>query len=133
MVAKLDGVNVVDGKVLNLKLYKAGTSHRLVITSTDNAYNTSTKVVSFRVKTTIAAMKTVVTWLYNRGDITSATVYQGLIDKLNLAASASTSAMKANYLNLFIRQVTAQTGISIPAARADLLIADVQWLINTLP
>ena len=133
VVSRLDGANVLTGKVIPLMLYKAGSTHTLTITATDNAYNVSTSTVTFKVRTTITAMRTVVTYLYRHGKITSTSVYNDLMNKLAQAAASPTNAMKRNWLSMFKQQVTLQSGISIPADTVNLLNADIVWLINTLP
>jgi methylaspartate ammonia-lyase len=130
VVATLDGKTVANGDVINLNLFAAGTTHNFTVTATDKAYNQSTQTVTFTIETSIASMKTVVTNMYNSGMIKSKDVYQGLMDKLNAAAKAKDTTTRNNILNAFINMVNAQTGKAITLDAANLLIADVQWLMK---
>ncbi|MBI5933252.1 MAG: 5'-nucleotidase C-terminal domain-containing protein [Chloroflexi bacterium] len=132
MESKLDDVDVANGDVVKLYMVPAGSSHTFTITMMDKAYNPSSATVTFTVKTSIVAMKSVLTSLYNDGKITSANVYQGLMDKLNAAMKAKDGASKLHQLRAFINQVNAQSGKSIAPDAANLLIEDIQWLINAL-
>ena len=129
VTAKLDGVVVTNGQVIDLYTYLPGSTHTLEVTAMDKAYNTSTASVTFTVETTIKSMMSVVTSLYEDGAITSTDVYNGLMDKLQAAAKAKKANSALNLLNAFLNQVNAQKGKSITPEAADLLIADIQWLI----
>jgi 2',3'-cyclic-nucleotide 2'-phosphodiesterase/3'-nucleotidase len=129
VTAFLDGVPVTNGQVIKLYLFAAGTTHTLEVTAMDKAYNTSSASVTFTVETTVESMMSVVTSLYEDGEISSANVYYGLMDKLQAAAKNKKSSAAINLLNAFINQVNAQYGKAITPEAADLLIADIQWLI----
>ena len=129
VTATLDGVSVTNGQVIDLYTYLPGSTHTLEVTATDKAYNTSSASVTFTVETTIQSMMSVVTSLYEDGAISSADVYKGLMDKLQAAAKAKKVNTAINLLNAFLQQVNAQKGKSITPEAANLLIADIQWLI----
>ncbi len=132
VTAMLDGAPVTNGQVVELYGYLPDSTHTLVVTATDKAYNTSSASVTFTVETSIQSMMSVVTSLYEDGSISSADVYHGLMDKLQAAAKAKKVNTAINILNAFLQQVNAQKGKSITSEAADLLIADIQWLIARL-
>ena len=132
VTATLDGASVTNGQVIDLYSYLPGTTHTLVVTAMDKAYNTSSASVTFTVETTIQSMMSVVTSLYEDGAISSTDVYNGLMDKLQAAAKAKKANTAINVLNAFLQQVNAQKGKSITPEAADLLITDIQWLIAHL-
>jgi 2',3'-cyclic-nucleotide 2'-phosphodiesterase/3'-nucleotidase len=131
--AKLDGVAATNGQAVKLYLIPAGTTHTLNIAAMDKAYNPSNTSVTFTVNTSIQSMMTVVTNLYADGKIISKDVYQSLTEKLNAAAKAKTRDAKIKQLNNFMSYVKTQSGKKISKDAANLLIADVQWLIKNLP
>jgi hypothetical protein len=127
--ATLDGVAVTNGQVIKLYLYVPGTTHTLDVTAMDKAYNSASASVTFTVETSIQSLMSVVTSLYNDGKITSATVYKGLMDKLQAAVKSKSPATTVNLLKAFISQVKAQSGKAITPDAAQLLIANAQWLL----
>jgi hypothetical protein len=130
VTATLDGMPVMNGDVINLNLFVAGTTHTFAVTAMDKAYNTSNQAVSFTVETSIQSMKTVVTNMYNSKLIKSADVYKGLMDKLNAAGKAKDVKTRNNNLIAFVNLVKAQSGKGITTDAANILIADAQWLLQ---
>ena len=133
VTATLDGASVTNGQVIDLYTYLPGSTHTLVVTATDKAYNTSSESVTFTVGTSVQSMMSVLTSLYNDGEVSSADVYNGLMDKLQSAAKAKKATTAINVLNAFINQVNAQKGKAITPEAADLLIANAEWAIAHMP
>ena len=129
VTAELDGVEVTNGQVIDLHIYLTGSTHTLEVTATDKAYNVASTSVTFTVETTVESMMSVLTSLYEDSEISSADVYYGLMDKLQAAAKAKEPGTAVNMLNAFVNQINAQNGKAITPEAANLLIADIQWLI----
>jgi hypothetical protein len=132
VVATLDGTTAINGQVVKLYLYPAGSSHTFAVAAMDKAYNTSSASVTFTVNATVTSMKTVLGKLYSDGGITSADVYQGLLDKLTASEKSKKLDTTTNILNAFINQVEAQRGKAITSEAADLLLADVRYVLANL-
>ncbi len=129
--ATLDGVSVTNGQVISLYTFLPG-EHTFVVTAMDKAYNESSLSVTFNVNVSVESMMSVVTSLYNEGKIDSPEVYEGLMDKLQAAADNENLNAISNVLEAFINEVEAQSGKHITEEAANLLIADIQWLLAHL-
>jgi hypothetical protein len=73
---------------------------------------------------------------YSSGAISNATVYAGLLQKLNDALAARNAGKCGNAANIysaFINQVMGQIGKGVTATAGNILIADAQYLIAHCP
>jgi hypothetical protein len=134
VTAKLDGVAVVDGQVIDLLTLALG-EHAFIVKATDRAWNESTASVRFTVTASVASLKTLVTRFYAEGKITKAGTKTSLMAKLNAAekyVTAGQNASAISTLKAFINEVKAQTGKSITPVAAAILIAEAQWVIASL-
>ena len=132
--AELDGVPVVDGQVIDLLTLTLG-EHTFTVTAVDMAWNEATKSVTFTVRATATSLKALVNELYASGDITRAGIRTSLLAKLSSAQKlimVGRDSAAINKLSAFIAQVRAQSGKTISPAAAALLIADADWLIDSL-
>jgi hypothetical protein len=129
--ATLDGVPVTNGQAINLYNFLPG-EHTLAVTAMDKAYNESSLSVTFNVNVSVESMMSVVTSLHNEGKIDNAGIYDSLIAKLEAAAKNKNINAASNVLEAFINEVQAQSGQHITEEAANLLVADVQWLLAHL-
>jgi hypothetical protein len=134
VTATLDGAPVVSGQTIDLLTLSLG-SHLLKVDAVDKADNASVAQVPFSVVATTGSLKALVDRYYAEGKINKSSVHDSLIAQLS-AAEASIAAGKnktaVNQLGAFINLVKAQTGKSIDAGAAAILIADAQYVIGTL-
>jgi hypothetical protein len=131
--AKLDGVAITSGAAFNTETLTAG-PHSIVITATDVLGNTSMTTITIQVHATVAGLTTAVTDGVTRAQITSAAATQ-----LNSYLSSAQAALTANnhtsaktYLASFVTYAQAQSGTTINAAYAALLVAWANDLIARL-
>jgi len=138
--ADLDGTAVTNGQVIDLFTLALG-EHTLTVYAMDNAYNTSSKSVTFSVTANMQSLIDSVNRFYQEGKIDPSGIHNSLLAKLNAAqASLDKGDVKAalNNLRAFINEVEGQLGKSmqrskhIDAAAARLLIADALWVIAHL-
>ena len=125
---------VVDGQVIDLLTLTLG-EHTFTVTAVDMAWNEATKSVTFTVRATATSLKALVNELYASGDITRAGIRTSLLAKLSSAQKlimVGRDSAAINKLSAFIAQVRAQSGKTISPAAAALLIADADWLIDSL-
>jgi 5'-nucleotidase / UDP-sugar diphosphatase len=132
--ATLDGAPVANGQVVDLLTLSLG-SHVLKVDAVDKADNASAAQVTFSIVATTGSLKALVDRYYAEGKINKSSTHDSLIAQLS-AAEASIAAGKSkpavNQLEAFINLVKAQTGKSIDADPAAILIADAQFVINQL-
>lgn len=134
LTATLDGAPVADGDAFDLYGLAAG-AHSLVVSAVDWYGNSDVETVAFTVTVTATDLDDVVRYLYDEGLITKAGVRDALLAKLAQAESALAAGktkVAEKTLEAFIGQVNAQTGKSIDAAAAALLIADAKAVIASL-
>jgi hypothetical protein len=132
--ADLDGVAVISGQVVDLHTLALG-SHTLTVYAIDKAYNQSSLSVTFNVDATIQRMMSSMYKFYGEGKFTKVAIYKNLYNKLSLAQAAlnkGQNKLVINHLNAFINEVQAQTGKSIDATAATVLITDAQYVIGKL-
>ncbi len=85
---------------------------------------------------TIQSVMEAINLYYADGSISSAGVYNSLLQKLNAAQAAwdkGQAHVVANVLNAFMNEVQAQTGKHIKMDAASMLIANAQVVIDTMP
>jgi hypothetical protein len=92
--------------------------HTLSASATDVAGNTGSGSTSFDVIVTFDSLANLVDRFSTSDDVTA-----GLTDKLAAAATAKNPKTRANQLNAFESQVSAQTGKALTAEQAALLIS----------
>lgn len=110
--------------------------HTFMINAADNVNNKSSASVSFTIIVTAQSIIDDVNQFYSSGAINNATVYSGLIQKLNdalAARKAGKCGTAANIYSAFINQVMGQIGKSITSTAGNILIADAQYLIAHCP
>ena len=110
--------------------------HKFKINASDNVNNQSSVSVTFNIIVTAQSVKDDVNQFYSSGAISNATVYSGLLQKLNDAAAARSAGKcgtAANIYAAFINQVMGQIGKGITAQAGNILIADAQYLIAHCP
>jgi 2',3'-cyclic-nucleotide 2'-phosphodiesterase (5'-nucleotidase family) len=133
ITATLDGKPVQNHQVVDLyTLALKPANYTLTVTATDYYGNASTQSVTFTIVATVQSLKASVNRFYSEGKIKDATVYQGLMDKLNTAQmylDAGNTKAAQNALSAFISQVKAQTGKKITKDAAALLTTDAQYVI----
>jgi hypothetical protein len=130
------GTSLASGQVIDLLNDGIALGpHAFTITSTDNLGNTQTQTVTFTVLVTAESIETDVNRYLAAGKINSK-LATALLSKLDAAASARNrgrcNAAAGDY-ELFIDQVTAQTGKAIDPTAAQILITDAQYLIAHCP
>jgi hypothetical protein len=114
--------------------------HTFTITATDYAGNTSTRSVTFTINVTPTSIQDDVSYFVSTGAITQGEGFS-LLQRLKAAAAlravggctaANLARSKATY-QAFINEVNAQTGKTITAAAAAILISDAQYLMTQCP
>jgi hypothetical protein len=128
--ATFDGATISSGSAVNIDTLRAG-AHTIVITSTDSLGNTSSLTVTVVVRATIPGMIRAVADGVARGLIASS-LLANLVKSLNSVTSANTSTSARNNLGSFINQVQSQSGKSIDAGYAALLVNWAQDLLTRL-
>jgi 2',3'-cyclic-nucleotide 2'-phosphodiesterase (5'-nucleotidase family) len=132
--ADLDGVPALDGDVIDLYTLALG-DHTLTVYAMDKAYNQSTQSVTFTVIATPESLLDGVNRFYDEGKIDNQGIANSLTKKLeNVQKSLDKGKIDSaiNQLNAFINEVQAQSGKHITTEAAKVLIADAQWVINSL-
>jgi hypothetical protein len=133
--AVLDGTtSIASGVAFNTETFAAGT-HTIVITAKDGLGNISTTTITLTVHATVAGLTTAVNDGVTHAQITSSSVATQLKSYLTSAQSAlnaNNHASAKTYLASFVSLVQAQSGISISAAYAALLVSWAQDLIGRL-
>jgi hypothetical protein len=133
--AVLDGTTAItSGVAFNTETLAAGT-HTIVITAKDGLGNVSTTTLTLTVHATIAGLTTAVNDGVTHSMILSSTVATQLKAYLSSAQSALTAGnhtLAKSYLASFVTYVQQQSGITINAAYAALLVGWAQDLISRL-
>ncbi len=133
VVAQLDGMATTATEIDLLHLPLG--SHTFAVNATDVYGNSDAEQVTFTVEATIDSLQATVMRLYDEGAIESMSVRDSLLNQL-AAAKASIDAGKkkaaTNQLNAFISLVKAQSGKSITADAATLLVTDARYVIKHL-
>ncbi len=109
--------------------------HTILVHAMDKAYNESSATVTFNVYASVQSLKDTMYRLYNEGNFSKAPIYKNLYNKLDLAQAdllKKQNKLAINHLTAFINEVKAQSGKSIKADAANLLITDAQWVIASL-
>jgi hypothetical protein len=128
--ATFDGMTISSGSAINLDTLRAG-AHTIVITSTDSLGNTSNLTVTVVVRATVPGLIRAVADGVARGLIASS-LQANLVKQLNSVTSANTSTSARNNLGSFINQVQSQSGKTIDAGYAALLVNWAQDLLTRL-
>jgi 2',3'-cyclic-nucleotide 2'-phosphodiesterase (5'-nucleotidase family) len=134
--AKLDGVTVTNGQIVDLYTLKMGIPHTLAVTSVDKLGNTNTASVKFYITATIQSLKDAVNRFNGEGKITKPTTYKNLMKFLDMAQAAMNAGkpkVAAAHISAFILESAFQSGRSINPAAAKLLIEDALWVLVHLP
>jgi len=129
----LDGSAVSSGQTIQLLSVPLGT-HALVVSAADQAGNVVTQSVAFRVKATIDSLIAAVNTFASQGQI-DPSVAHSLQTKLSDAKRAmdrgSLSAARGK-LSDFAAAVSAKSGSGIAVDAARVLLADVQYVLDTM-
>ncbi len=135
LVAVLDGTtSIASGVAFNTESLTAG-AHAIVITAKDGLGNVSTITITIQVHATVAGLTKAVNDGVTAARITSTTTSSQLLSYLSSAQSALNAGNHTSaksYLASFVSLVQAQSGISISAAYAALLVSWAQDLIGRL-
>jgi hypothetical protein len=133
--ADLDGVAVTDGQSIDLLWYPLGT-HVLTGTASDVAGWGTTRTASFELVATVRSLTEEIAALRARGEIDRDGVARSLLVK-SLAATAASDREQVktqlNQLRALVHQLRAQSDQHITGAAADLLLADIAYVIAHLP
>ncbi len=122
----LDGTAVQDGDILDLVVLPLG-EHVLTVRAEDRVGNVSERSVTFTIEATITSLRALVERFAAEGSISDPGVAESLLAKLNAAAAsqaAGRSSTAAGQVGAFISEVSAQRGIKIDTAAADILLTD---------
>ncbi len=122
----LDRVPVQDGDTLDLVRLPLG-AHVLAVRAEDGVGNVSQHAVTFTVEATITSLQALVDRFSAEGQISDPGLARSLLAKLEAAAASPDAGRHdsaASQINSFIKEVSAQRGIKIDPAAADILIAD---------
>jgi hypothetical protein len=133
--AVLDGTtSIASGVAFNTESLTAG-AHAIVITAKDGLGNVSTTTITIQVHTTVAGLTKAVNDGVTAARITSTTTSSQLLSYLSSAQSAlnaNNHVLAKTYLASFVSLVQAQSGVTINAAYAALLVSWAQDLIGRL-
>ncbi len=133
--AVLDGTTTItSGGAVNTETLAAGT-HAIVITAKDGLGNVATTTITIQVHTTVAGLAKAVNDGVAAARITSSTTSSQLLSYLSSAQSAlnaNNHVLAKTYLASFVSLVQAQSGVTINAAYAALLVSWAQDLIGRL-
>jgi photosystem II stability/assembly factor-like uncharacterized protein len=128
----VDGVAVTNGQPMPLLTLTLG-FHTLFVSASDQAGNTSSTTVTFRIVATIDTLIGAVNTFVATGQIDASgrNLLTKLEDAKQLLARGKVTAAR-NKLTDFKNQVSTQSGQSISPSAAQLLIADADYVIGTL-
>jgi hypothetical protein len=133
--AVVDGTtSIASGVAFNTESLTAG-AHAVVITAKDGLGNVSTTTITIQVDTTVAGLTKAVNDGVTAARITSTTTSSQLLSYLSSAQSAlnaNNHVSAKTYLASFVSLVQAQSGVTINAAYAALLVSWAQDLIGRL-
>ena len=133
--AVLDGTtSITSGVAFSTETLGAGT-HTIVINAKDGLGNVSTTTITIQVHTTIGGLTKAVNDGATAAKITSSTTSSQLLSYLSsaqAALNANNHASAKTYLASFVSLVSAQSGVTINAAYAALLIGWANDLITRL-
>jgi hypothetical protein len=131
--ATLDGSAVSSGQTLQLLAAPLGV-HTLVVSAADQAGNVMAETVAFRVLATIDSLIAAVNTFASQGQIDAATarsLQAKLADAKQAMDRGNVKAARAK-LSDFAAAVSAQSGSGIAVNAAGVLLADVQYVLNTM-
>ncbi len=135
MTAILDDKEVNTGDSIELIYYSLG-EHTLLVKSEDKAGNKTEKTVTFNVIATIDSLIAVKDRCYQLGWITNQGVMNSLNTKLENAKKKINNydfKTPVNILNAFLNEVSAQKDKHITSGATDILTADANYVIASLP
>lgn len=127
--ADLDGSPVENGDVIDLLTLSLG-QHTLTVYAVDYAGNEASKSVTFTVEATMESLKVTLERLYDEGKIDGEGLYKSLMVKLVQAEKRKSMNTAINVLQAFMNELEAQSGKHITTGAANLLLADVQYVID---
>jgi len=127
--ADLDGAPVENGDVIDLLTLSLG-QHTLTVYAVDYAGNEASKSVTFTVEATMESLKVTLERLYDEGKIDGEGLYKSLMVKLVQAEKRKSMNTAINVLQAFMNELEAQSGKHITTGAANLLLADVQYVID---
>lgn len=133
--ATLDGATVIDGQTVNLFSFGLG-PHTETATAEDVAGWKNTESASFEVIATLGSLKDTITALRSSGDISKDGIEQSLLAKVSAAMASQDRGQRAtalNQLEALLNELQAQDGKQISHNAAQLLDADVRYVMAHLP
>jgi hypothetical protein len=131
----LAGHGLASGQPIELLTELAIGPHTFSVTAADNVGNTASPSVTFSIIVTAASIKDDVNEFAASGDV-SAKRAQSLLAKLTAAAddrSRGDCGAAANVYAAFIGELEAQSGKSVSAVAATIMISDANYLIAHCP
>jgi hypothetical protein len=130
------GHGLASGQAINLLTELTVGNHTFTVMAVDNAGNTASPSVTFSIVVTPASLIADLQYFLSTGDITFKNEANSLLQKLNAAAAyrAAGDCKHANDVyQSFINELNAQSGKTVSAASAAIMIADAQYLIAHCP
>ncbi len=132
--ATLDGDLVEDGDNIDLLLLALG-SHTLTVNTEDSQGNTNEAAVTFALVANTDSLLAAIGQMLSEGLIDNSGIANSLTSKINAAIAKldqGNDRAARNILKAFINQVRAQAGKHISAEAAEILIADAEYVIDSL-
>jgi hypothetical protein len=132
--AVLDSSLVNSGQQIDLLSLPLG-PHTLSVVAIDNAGNSKSQSVSFKIIATLDSLVAAVNYFAQKGEINDGNFWKSLLKKLNEvqeAAKRGNMNVAVNKLKDFIDQVNAQSGKYITTNAAFLLITDAGFVMSRL-
>jgi len=132
--ATLDSTVVNSGQPINLLSLSLGT-HTLSVVAVDNAGNSESQSLSFKIIATLDSLTAAVNYFAQNGEIDGNKLWKSLLGKLNEAQEAvrrGNTNVAVSKLKDFIDQLNAQSGKHITTNAASLLITDAGYVIGQL-
>ena len=129
----LAGTDITNTPQLDLT-YKTAGDYTFSVNATDNAGNTTNESSTFTYSPTTETLRFLFDKMYADGEITK--LGTSLYDKLSLAQryiDSSNYTDAKTVLNALINQIRAQLDIHVTTFSGNILIANITFLINSLP
>jgi hypothetical protein len=127
---------LASGQPINLLTELSLGAHTFQVSATDNASNVSSPSVTFTLIVTASSIIDDVNYFLSTGAISSKNEANSLLKKLQAAAAYRAKGdckdASATYA-AFINEVRAQTGKTISATAATIMIGDAQYLVSNCP
>jgi hypothetical protein len=129
--AQLDGDNISNNQTIDLLTLTLG-NHKIPITATDQAGNTTMAEVNFTITASIDSLIAATQYACNLGWISNNGVCNSLQAKLNVAKDSLARGNKTaakNQLNALLHELDAQKGKKVNQQAYDLLSTDAKYVI----